>query len=356
MKKTLREQLDRSREIMGLELLNEQALSPCMEISTTVCYEGNIGQPTGTPVQFPCSLVDTQYPTQSLVGEKVQDMGAGYGQGTYEITSVSANPNYTGPTPSNPHLTVHAAWKYPCGGGSCTPGVDCWECTTPGAACQQTTNGTHQSAGACQTACQPPMNDYECVNGQCVVQPGGQFTGPNAQSDCQAVCGNYPNYKCTGNGCIQHNNGQYGGATGLADCQTNCCTSFVSNWGWAIQNPNPSCQQVCAKLNTPNLVNPTMFKHQCRKDWLVSFGCNCQGGSNQTSVSGNFITAMTGHYNNQGCYGQNATTPPWTTNSVCGKKEKFCVTLAPGTPMQQAKCDWLTNDPSSPIVANNCNC
>tara|TARA_R110001583_G_scaffold26876_3_gene96566 strand:+ start:4951 stop:5949 length:999 start_codon:yes stop_codon:yes gene_type:complete len=324
-------EIKRAREMMGLELLNEQSISPCMEISTTVCYEGNIGQPTGTPVQFPCSLVDTQYPTQSLVGEKVQDMGAGYGQGTYEITSVSANPNYTGPTPSNPHLTVHAAWKYPCGGSSCTPGVDCWECTTPGAACQQTTNGTHQSAAACQTACQPQMNDYECVNGTCVVQSGGQYTGPTALADCQSNC----SVDCT----------QYG-------VDYDPVTLDNSAGGWFLQGinlaTNGNCNGIQNKIQQVNNI-PNQDKKDCRLDYLNLLLALCQGNSGAPTLNPAWITLMTNRYNGtgalSGCWGLTGT----NTNSVCGRKAHFC----PGsTPMKQAKCQWLTNFTST----NNCNC
>ena len=337
MKKTLREQLDRSREIMGLELLNEQALSPCMEISTTVCYEGNIGQPTGTPVQFPCSLVDTQYPTQSLVGEKVQDMGAGYGQGTYEITSVSANPNYTGPTPSNPHLTVHAAWKYPCGGSSCTPGVDCWECTTPGAACQQTTNGTHQSAGACQTACPAQLQEYDCVNGTCIATPsGGQYTGQNAQSDCQAACG-----------CVQHGI-DYDPATG-----DNSQGGWFTQGYIAMVGPNQNCNPTINKIAQGCPSNWSAAKCQCRMDYLNFLLTLCQGSSGSSTLPQTWIDTMTDRYNGtgapSGCWGLSGN----NGQSVCGRKNHFCVSPGPGTStMKQAKCDWLTTFTAN----NNCNC
>ena len=122
-----------------------------------------------------------------------------------------------------------------------------WECITPGQACQQTATGTYNSQAACDAACQ--------------IQ--------------------YPRYKCTGGaqGCVQNITGTFTGPTAQADCETSCCQGNITNWNWAPM-PNPTCQEVCAKLNTPSLTPPiTNFIHQCRYDWLVAQGCNCGGGN-----------------------------------------------------------------------------
>ena len=60
---------------------------------------------------------------------------------------------------------------------------------------------------------------------------------------------------------------------------------------------------------------------------------------------------MTDRYNGtggpSGCWGISGN----NTNSVCGRKAYFCGLPSP-SPMQQAKCTWLTTF----TAQNNCNC
>ena len=384
--------------ISEANIINEQTLSPCIEISATVCYEGNIGQPSGTPVQFPCSLVDNGYATQSLVGAKVQDMGAGYGQGTYEITSVSANQNYTGPTPSNPHLTVHGAEKYPCGAGGsqdhcvncqqsimipipagtpCPQGSILLQGTSPNfiAPCYECDgNGNCNGPGwfnggptvfnsqqECQTgipgqpACSPPNNDHDCINGQCVATPGGgQYSSLGA---CQAVCGVGPN---------------------CAQLIPNFMTTCDQKEALALAGGN-GCNWICNKVNS--LTNQQPFpnttqgiRKQCKLDYVQAAAnnvpCTNSNTGNCTSGSGGgcgvdtaWVQTRLNHHTTNGCFGNPAN---WSvTNpqpaSFCGRKDNFC-NANPMTPNKQLRCDWLsgtyTPPPNCPSVPGppSCGC
>ena len=110
---------------------------------------------------------------------------SGYGGCTY---------NFTGNAPFSNALLCNQA--------GCS-GVDTYDCdgnyncvvAPPGQIGAYNTGATAQDNEAACLAdplCQAPPEDYECVNGQCIAQVGGQFNaGPTTQdniSDCQAVC------------------------------------------------------------------------------------------------------------------------------------------------------------------------
>jgi len=328
MKKTLKEQLDRSQELIQFDnsgaeertsspttsapqmMSSAPPPGPCMEISAKVCYQGSLSQPPGTVVQFPCSLLDTNYADNGDVGSKVQDMGAGYGQGTYEITSVSANPNFTGPTPSNPHLSIHGAWKYPCGVATTGAG---WFCLPPGGGGQ----------GSCQYS--PSMT----------IGTNGPFP---TEQDCEtaAYCAGSTVVDCTLHGV------DYDPVT-----LDNTAGGFFHPQGLNLAT-NGNCQGILNKIQQVNNIT-NQDKKDCRLDYLNLLLSLCQGNSGLPTLSPNWIALMTNRYNGtgaaSGCNGLSGN----NTNSVCGRKAHFC----PGsTPMKQAKCQWLTNFTST----NNCNC
>tara|TARA_R100001377_G_scaffold83719_1_gene65734 strand:- start:26 stop:958 length:933 start_codon:yes stop_codon:yes gene_type:complete len=310
MKKTLKEQLDRSKELIQFDkglILNEQT-GPCMEISAVVCYEGNIGLPPGTPVQFPCSLLDMVYADNGDVGDKVQDMGVGYGQGTYKITSVSANPNYTGPTPSDPHLSIHGAWKYPCGPSTSQQDL-----------CQCCNNGSAQSMSA-------PVPVGTCSSYNSNTLSNCQVAPAQGSIQCSIDCTQY---------------GVDYDPTTLINAG-----SFFQVGINAVNNGN--CNPILNKITAVNGIS-NQQKKNCRLDYLNELLIACQGNSGLPSLNPAWINLMTNRYNGtgalSGCWGLTGT----NTNSACGRKAHFC----PGnTPMKQAKCQWLTNFTST----NNCNC
>ena len=83
---------------------------------------------------------------------------------------------------------------------------------TPCGWCYGTSPMTFNSMTECQNSpqCYSQTTDYECINNNCVPQPGGTYTGPNALSDCQANCGQPTLWECdTNNGCSQTANGTY---------------------------------------------------------------------------------------------------------------------------------------------------
>ena len=238
-----------------------------------------------------------------------------------------------------------------CWGGGCTPGVDCWECVTPGTQCQQTTNGTHPNQTACQAACQGGLNDYECVNGQCVVQSGGQFTGQNALSDCQAVC------DCANHGVANVNQTTGANPGGFFDPQG---ANAI-----AAGNCNPIINKISQGCNP----NWSQQKCDCRMDHLNFLLALCQGGGGCNCCPANplphqnFITTMTQRWSNSiaqnpsgdGCVGN----PANPNSGMCAKFKQFCPSSGPNSvpggngnpnnPTHECKCDYLWS-------TYNCSC
>ena len=206
-----------------------------------------------------------------------------------------------------------------------------------------------------QPACQPPMNDYDCINGQCQIQSGGQYTGPTALADCQANCPPQPNlWECDNgpNGCTQTSNGTY---QSQAACETACCQDVITNYGWAINHPNATSAQACNRIfNQFGILgsfNPSTlpFDDGCEYDWLIGIAGVC-------GVSQNYYNLITGFIGgNNGCYGNpNAQNQGYGQgnphqNSVCGKVEQFCEAPignnpGPSTPTQWYKCQWTQQE------------
>ena len=194
-----------------------------------------------------------------------------------------------------------------------------------------------QSGVPGQPACDSPVQDYDCAGAQgCVAVSVGQFTGPTALADCQAVCNVDP------------------------------CPAILQSWSWwqSIQTGGPKpCNNICSKIeiwidaNYPVTTNPT--ENQCMMDYAVSQavagGCTCAPPSS-------FITQKTNHFGNFGCCGElqsNMPVPAWACgfatgnvkpNSVCGWYGAQCTGGSLGW-MKQTKCDWLDNN-----ILGGCNC
>ena len=139
--------------------------------------------------------------------------------------------------------------QYPTG---CTPRPDTFDCLAKtGFVCANlgpSGGGTYSSMGDCTNAfpsgCAPPPDDYNCIVGVgagfiCVVQAGGPFTGPNAQTDCQTAVSNNtapcnepdPAYTCDVElcTCVVQAGGQFTGPNALNDCNA------------ALANPAHEC-------------------------------------------------------------------------------------------------------------------
>ena len=232
-----------------------------------------------------------------------------------------------------------------------------------GWAASSTPGSTFNSIPDCQNSqqCSGGGTDYECVGGQCLQQNGGQFANAAA---CQASgCGTqYPNYKCSGaGGCVQNPNGTYGGANGLVDCEIACCQTSMSNWNWNGL-PNPTCQQLTAKFNTPalqaigdcagNLTGnvPYNFNHKCRYDWMVaqaaSLGCPCSGANTACCSDPGFAVGFA-TADPLGCFNQALKTNSENANVQGYGCQWFCNVLAnkhnayAGTQSPVAQCKHM---------------
>ena len=340
-------EINRTREIMGLELLNEQ-LQPtfhlwswCHSPGPAVYYVGPYGLQGAQLAQASASFYALmQSPSPGEIIHITFDPTLPQRRMCYEYlgTSTTAVGGDTGGWGTGQYMNggpIRDPGSYPtC--QDCQVGAMDWECVSPGAACQQTPNGTHSTQGACQAACPVQLQEYDCVNGTCVATPsGGQYTGQNAQSDCQAAC------SCA----------QYG-------IDYDPVTGDNSQGGWftqgytAMVGPNQNCNSTINKIAQGCPSNWSAAKCQCRMDYLNFLLTLCQGSSGTATVSNAFINTMTTMYNGtggpSGCWGLSGN----NTNSVCGKKAYFCGLGTSGTPMQQAKCTWLTTFTAN----NNCNC
>jgi len=176
----------------------------------------------------------------------------------------------------------------------CPPGYDPVTSLTHGP-CTECQNGTQciaqgwgygpnyfNSMTLCQQNCSIG-GGFECVNNSCQAMPGGQYP---TMTICQQNCGQ--NWECSLNvGCSQDPNGPY---LTQVDCETDCCNLTIVNWSWPpYQSGNPTCNEICAKLNTPAMIaaaagNPINFRHKCRYDWLIaqqaSLACPACSASN----------------------------------------------------------------------------
>jgi len=151
------------------------------------------------------------------------------------------------------------------------------------------------SMALCQQNCQG--SEYECVNGSCIPQVGGQFPDLNT---CQQNCGQ--NWECSLNvGCSQDPNGPY---PDQVTCETDCCAQTITSWSWPpYQSGNPTCNEICAKLNTAAMIaaangSPLNFRHKCRYDWLIAqhtaLGCPACSASNGCCDNTGYMSASMG--------------------------------------------------------------
>ena len=234
--------------------------------------------------------------------------------------------------------------------------------------------------------CGGTSTNYECTTNGCVVDPNGQYTGPTAQSDCQANCGNFgAGWFCLppgggGQGSCQYTPSMTIGTNGPfpteQDCETAAycagstsidCTQYgvdydpvtLDNTSGGFFHPqglnlatNGNCQGIQNKIQQVNNI-PNQEKRDCRLDYLNLLLALCQSNAGSctawTAANGAWIQDMTDRYNGtgapSGCNGLSGN----NTNSVCGRKAHFC----PGsTPSKECKCDWLTTF----TAQNNCGC
>ena len=193
-----------------------------------------------------------------------------------------------------------------------------------------------------QPACPIVNDDHDCVGAMCVATPGGQYPSLGA---CQAVCG---------------------GGANCAQLIPNFMALCDAKEQDAINGLASGCNWICNKVNAltaqqpfPN--TPQGIRKQCKLDYVQTAAnnvpCinsntgNCTSGSQSGTLSQTWIDLMTNRYNGtggpSGCWGISGN----NTNSVCGRKAYFCG-LPSQSPMQQAKCAWLTTFTAN----NNCNC
>lgn len=165
------------------------------------------------------------YPDGSGVCEAVNNQNA---QFATEQDCLNVYPTGCQPRPDTfdclPKTGYVCANLGPSGGGQFTSMVDC--------------------TNAFPSGCAPQQDDYNCIptqNGfQCIVQPGGPFTGPTAQADCNAAVAagiapcNEPDpdaYTCNIENCVcvVQAGGQFTGPNALNDCNA------------ALANPDHEC-------------------------------------------------------------------------------------------------------------------
>ena len=234
----------------------------------------------------------------------------------------------------------------------CGSGGGNYECTTNG--CVPNSTGQYSSLVQCQTLC-PAGNPHTCNNGNCVADPLGNFPTLN---DCQQNCSQ----------------------TQTLDCDTGAPMYTPQQWAGNLtfyatadqksldaQNGGNGCNWICNKRNSLQSQAPFtpgslgQDRKQCKLDYINDIynntpcqpnpqGSGCIYGAG-VQVSPNWVNLMTNRYNSTsgpgGCWGISGN----NNQSVCGRKNHFCVSPGPTTPMKQAKCDWLTD-----FINNQTNC
>jgi hypothetical protein len=336
MKKTLKEQVDRSQELIQYDNsgakereteLTEQSWGdgPCMAVWSTICHQGEMSSfQVGQQVISPCPKVDGQWPTQALVGKKIEPDAALNGTpimppGFHHVTvvdSVAPNPGYPTSWTPNGHYTTNT---------TCNP---------------TTTTGEQDQCQCCSSGGAISMNG---------LVPVGTCSSYNSStlSNCQ-VSPAQGSIQCDGTSvdCTQHGVGPNVDQTTGA----NPGGYFDPQGVTAVVNGN--CNPIQNKIAQGCPSNWSQEKCDCRMDHLNFLLTLCQsstGGCGPNQPSQTFISSRTNHYNNQGCYGNQGSQSNPHSNSACGKKNSIC----PGsTPTKECKCDWLTTFTAN----NNCNC
>ena len=291
--------------------------------------------PTGTCTQDPNGQFQTQ---QDCINSGCGDVYCTDCQGgTMTMGTAGVCPQGYAPNPGTPGSTPPSPICYECDGNG--------NCIGPGWAMGP---NSFNSQNDCQNSptCQPPT-DWECVNGQCVQQVGGQYA---TQQDCQQFCPPPPNmWECdTNNGCSQTPTGTY---NSQSQCETACCQDVINNWNWAQGSQTNPCQKFYVMFGPMGSTNPNTlpFNQECIYNYLLNLILNLGG----PCVSGNFINLLNNFATgNNGCYGNPASGCVNSTasgcphqNSICGKLDQFCNITNP-TPGKFFKCQyaiWFAN-------------
>ena len=207
----------------------------------------------------------------------------------------------------------------------------------------------------CQASnCQPGITDYECVNNQCVPQPGGQFA--NAAACQTSGCGGQLLWECDNgpNGCTQTATGTF---QSQGQCETACCADFVNGYGWATNHPNATSAQACnriynqfGQLGSFNPNNLPFYSApgnpgSCEYDYLINIAGVCGVNPNYQNLINGFLGGNNGCYGNPNALGQGYGQGNPHQNSVCGKVEQFCEAPignnpGPSAPTEWYKCQW----------------
>jgi len=330
-----------SNNVFGQAVINpgnwNGVYDPMMWSQESQAFYSLMGSPNiGDVVQFD-TTTDTTAAFQDAYGKCLKYIG---------ISTCPYNPPYTnspwdmGACSTYFGGALYENWSYI---GACS---DCLTCTSS------------------QAPCGSQIDSYECDNnGNCYVDPTGQYTGYGSSQDNLDAC----NLVCSQPGPLDCD-------TGLPDYSPNQWAGVVNFMNTCDQKEalalagGNGCNWICNRVN--NLISQQPFalgtlggdRKQCKLDYVQAAAnnvpCtnsntgNCTSGNQGATVSQTFINTMTTMYNGtggpSGCWGLSGNNP----NSVCGKKAYFCG-MCPGcTPMQQAKCDWLTTFTST----NNCSC
>ena len=211
----------------------------CDPAGTGQCYAvpGNSTLPNLFPSELDCQ---NAYPNGCIQTPDYYDC-------TQDTLWACAIVSYT-----TPHTTqVSCDNAYP---GGCEPlrEYDCNQ--TTGYVCAQTPGGQYPTLGACLAqwpdGCE--INAYECnlETCTCYSDPNGQFTGPNAQLDCQAALADPLSecccINCTGPyKCIDEVDGDTGVVTKVCVIDAGGNFSTMSDCQDCIANPNcPQCHEI----------------------------------------------------------------------------------------------------------------
>ena len=367
-------EIDRVREIMGVDLLNEQN-TPCSctaMIGTYPCghypnhwasalgaFDGEIEYQINLSSGCNYPLTVTQKDSSGSVVYTVTFNtwhGAGGTMGGYNIPGASnleGGATYTLEI-SEPSGCIIGTNTPPAPYGDGSSSEVCYstnyECTTNG--CVADPNGQYTTEQACQQNCSNFGAGWFCLppggggQGSCQYTPS-MTIGPNGpfatESACETsnYCGGITSVDCT----------QYG-------VDYDPVTLDNSAGGWFLQGlnlaTNGNCQGIQNKIQQVNNI-PNQEKRDCRLDYLNLLLALCQSNAGSctawTAANGDWIGEMEDRYNglgapqHTGCWGPNGN----NTNSVCGRKAHFC----PGsTPSKECKCDWLTTF----TAIQNCGC
>tara|TARA_R110000744_G_scaffold270404_1_gene383620 strand:- start:183 stop:1946 length:1764 start_codon:yes stop_codon:yes gene_type:complete len=119
-------------------------------------------------------------------------------------------------------------------------GGACWDCVNQSTCVQGGWNGENTQAD-CQANCQQM---YECVNGQCLPDPAGQYSSMAA---CTPNCTQSQTWDCNGasfvgDGSCTAVNGSGGAFATEDDCRVSpcACDDVISVWPLYLNNPNYS--------------------------------------------------------------------------------------------------------------------